>query len=62
MRDLPDEIEGRGGCAHPDGAARLVRSALWAFPDEVELHLRGRCSADGRPPVLPVPEPAEGWR
>lgn len=62
MRDLPDEIEGRGGCAHPDGAARLARSALRAFPDEVELHLSGRCSGDGHPPVLPVPASADGWR
>jgi NADH:ubiquinone oxidoreductase subunit F (NADH-binding) len=62
LRALPDEIERRGACAHPDGAARLVRSALAAFPDEVELHLIGRCSASGRGPVLPVPRRSTEWR
>ncbi len=62
MTALPDEIEGRGACAHPDGAARLARSALRAFPHEVELHRHGRCTADGRPPVLPVPAPSNEWR
>ena len=62
MRDLPGEIAGRGACAHPDGAARLALSALAAFPYEVDLHLRGRCSAPGAPPLLPIPAPGEGWR
>jgi NADH:ubiquinone oxidoreductase subunit F (NADH-binding) len=62
MQDLPSEIERRGACAHPDGAARLVRSALAAFPDEVDLHLRGRCSASDRSPVLPVPAASGEWR
>ncbi len=62
MQDLPSEIEGRGACAHPDGAARLVRSALAAFPDEVRLHLEGHCSATRRTPVLPVPAASEEWR
>jgi NADH:ubiquinone oxidoreductase subunit F (NADH-binding) len=62
MQELPAEIERRGACAHPDGAARLVRSALAAFPDEVQLHLQGRCSAADRSPVLPVPAPFGEWR
>jgi NADH:ubiquinone oxidoreductase subunit F (NADH-binding) len=62
LRELPDEIERRGACAHPDGAARLVRSALAAFPDEIDLHLRGRCSATDRRPVLPVPPAPTEWR
>lgn len=55
LRELPAEVEGRGACAHPDGVARLVRSALAAFPGEIERHLRGACVAPGRPPVLPLP-------
>jgi NADH:ubiquinone oxidoreductase subunit F (NADH-binding) len=38
-------VERRGACAHPDGTARLVRSALSALPDEVAGHLHGACPA-----------------
>jgi NADH:ubiquinone oxidoreductase subunit F (NADH-binding) len=31
-------VERRGGCAHPDGVSRLVRSALAAFPDAFGNH------------------------
>jgi NADH:ubiquinone oxidoreductase subunit F (NADH-binding) len=34
----------RGACHHPDGSARLVRSALDTFDAEVRLHLTGRCA------------------
>jgi NADH:ubiquinone oxidoreductase subunit F (NADH-binding) len=38
------QIDGRGGCRHPDGAARFIRSALDVFADEVARHMRGeRC-------------------
>jgi NADH:ubiquinone oxidoreductase subunit F (NADH-binding) len=47
------QVDGRGACRHPDGAVRLVRSALAEFTDEIELHARGWCS--GRTRVLPVP-------
>ena len=62
LQELPSEIEGRGACAHPDGAARLVRSALAAFPHEVQLHMQGRCSATSGAPVLPVPTTSDEWR
>ena len=39
-------IEGRGACAHPDGAVRLVASGLRVFARDVERHLAGkRCVA-----------------
>ena len=46
----------RGACAHPDGTAAFVASALAAMPNELATHARhGRC---GRPylAVLPLEE------
>ncbi|MEJ5914367.1 NADH-ubiquinone oxidoreductase-F iron-sulfur binding region domain-containing protein [Pseudokineococcus sp. 1T1Z-3] len=36
-------VVGRGACAHPDGAAGTVASALAAVPGDVAAHLAGRC-------------------
>lgn len=46
-------LVGRGACAHPDGTAAFVASALAAMPDEIAAHARGGC---GRPylGVLPL--------
>ncbi|HEY1825765.1 MAG TPA: NADH-ubiquinone oxidoreductase-F iron-sulfur binding region domain-containing protein [Acidimicrobiales bacterium] len=57
MRDAPERleercrmIEGRGACHHPDGVARLVRSMLSVFGEDVAAHASGRpCAASISP-------------
>jgi NADH:ubiquinone oxidoreductase subunit F (NADH-binding) len=39
------EVRGRGACHHPDGAVRLVESAIEVFGHEIEWHRRQRCTA-----------------
>ena len=39
------EVNGRGACHHPNGAARFVESALDVFGDEIEWHRNSRCAA-----------------
>ena len=63
LRRWAGDIEGRGACRHPDGAVRLLRSALTVFAGDVEQHLRGRsCAGTAGPQVLLVPNSAGGWR
>lgn len=38
-------VTNRGSCRHPDGTARMIRSALRTFAIDVELHRQGRCAA-----------------
>lgn len=45
IRRMLGLVDGRGSCRHPDGTARMVRSALHAFAADIELHCRGRCTA-----------------
>jgi NADH:ubiquinone oxidoreductase subunit F (NADH-binding) len=47
-------LPGRGACAHPDGTARFVRSALAHFQADLAAHARGGC---GRPVVGQLPLP-----
>jgi NADH:ubiquinone oxidoreductase subunit F (NADH-binding) len=55
LRKWLGQVDGRGGCAHPSGAVRLVRSALRTFSTELSQHAAGSCS--GTAQVLPVPSP-----
>jgi NADH:ubiquinone oxidoreductase subunit F (NADH-binding) len=53
LRRWLGQVDGRGACSHPDGAVRLVRSALDRFGPELEQHAQGWCC--GASSVLPVP-------
>ncbi len=57
-------IDKRGACSFPDGAARLLRSALQVFAGDITLHLRHRsCSSAMARPVLRLPKREEVvWR
>ena len=62
VRRVAQQVTGRGACAHPNGATRLVESALAVFADEVGHHLSGYCSARSSESVLPVPHGPVEWR
>ena len=50
------EVAGRGACHHPDGAVRLLRTALATFADDVARHRSGTpCPESAQTPVLPLP-------
>ena len=43
------QLPGRGACAHPDGSAMFVRTALAVLTDEIEAHRRhGTCGRSWR--------------
>ena len=45
IRRVTAMVVGRGACRHPDGTARMIRSALRTFAADIELHQRRRCVA-----------------
>jgi NADH:ubiquinone oxidoreductase subunit F (NADH-binding) len=61
LRRLTPQVAGRGACAHPNGATRLVESALAVFEDEIRHHVAGMCTAPAGAPLLPVPAGSQ-WR
>ncbi len=59
LRRLPGHVlavDGRGACHHPDGAARLVRTAVETFRDDVSAHSSGHPCRPARGTTIPVPE------
>ncbi len=55
LRRWLGQVDGRGGCRHPDGAVRMIRSALDVFGPELDLHANGWCSGARELHVLPIP-------
>ena len=49
------QVNGRGACSHPDGAVRLISSALTVFADELDQHAQGWCRGSATTPILPMP-------
>jgi NADH:ubiquinone oxidoreductase subunit F (NADH-binding) len=59
---LQRQVAGRGACAHPDGAVRLLTSALEVFEAEIAAHVAGYCTASSKQPVLPTHSKSSDWR
>jgi NADH:ubiquinone oxidoreductase subunit F (NADH-binding) len=60
LEALATDVDGRGACRYPDGAIRLLRSALRTFADDVRAHAGGRaCPPSARRGILPLPRVPE---
>jgi NADH:ubiquinone oxidoreductase subunit F (NADH-binding) len=56
-----DQVDGRGGCHHPDGAVGMVRSALRVFAADVAAHISGEpCAHVTSPSLLRFPRAVAG--
>jgi len=55
-RELAHSIERRGACAHPDGAAALLESALEVFGADTRRHVRGQPCLQGSTGWFPIPD------
>ena len=56
IKQLSPYVTGRGACRHPDGAVRLIASALDVFAGDVSAHAAGRpCTEARRRPLFPIP-------
>jgi NADH:ubiquinone oxidoreductase subunit F (NADH-binding) len=57
MRRWAGMVRARGACRHPDGAVRLLQSALRTLDADLRDHERhGPCDACSRPPLLLTPK------
>lgn len=45
IRRVAGLVDGRGSCRHPDGTARMIRSALVAFASDIDEHRHRSCEA-----------------
>jgi NADH:ubiquinone oxidoreductase subunit F (NADH-binding) len=57
MSRWTDDVDGRGACRFPDGAVRMMRSALKVFASDASSHAKGhRCAGARRDLLLPLPD------
>lgn len=61
LRELTGLVRGRGACRHPDGAVRLLASALTVFADHLEEHLTGVPCPGRRILGFPRPPARSRW-